>query len=293
MTEYKEKNFAVFFGCTIPIQFPFIESSSRKVMKELDFKIRELPFGCCPDPNGVQSFNRDTWLALAARNLCLAEEEDLDILTFCNGCYETLKVVNKELQHSDKLFLKINKILAKVGKEYIGKSRIYHIVQELYDRRLQISNMITQPLDKYHFAVHYGCHLLRPTEILQTDDSEHPVILDELVKILKGIDVPYSKKRLCCGAGVYGTEFLTSEKIIREKLVEINKAKVDAMVLCCPTCYRQYEAGQALIKRDYKEYYGKNGAGIPVIYYTELLAYALGMDMSEEFNQHRIKLPFM
>ncbi|MHA2245735.1 MAG: CoB--CoM heterodisulfide reductase iron-sulfur subunit B family protein [Candidatus Hodarchaeales archaeon] len=282
MSEHNDNDFALFLGCTIPLRFPFIESASRKVLDALNIKIKDLPFGCCPDPNGVQSFHNDTWLVLAARNLCLAEEENLDILTLCNGCYETLKVANFELQNND----------AEMGKEYRGIIRVRHIIQVLHELRDQISKMVIRPLVDYRFATHYGCHLLRPSEILQTDNPEHPIILDELVQVLDGTTIPYLKKGMCCGAGLYSIDYNTSLEIIREKMVEVNKTRADAMVVTCPTCFRQYESGQFLVRKDVGEYYGKHGKGIPIIYYTELLAFALDYNMSAEFKQHHIKLPF-
>ncbi|UCH31609.1 MAG: CoB--CoM heterodisulfide reductase subunit B [Candidatus Bathyarchaeota archaeon] len=292
MPRYSENAFALFLGCTIPLRFPFIESASRKAIKAFDFETKDLPFGCCPDPLGVQSFDKETWAALAAHNLCLAEEEDLDILTLCNGCFETLSVANAELQHNDKIRIRVNKILGEVGKEFKGKINVRHIIQEFHDLRTLIPDLIARPLANCKFAVHYGCHFLRPAEILQTDHSEHPVILDELVQVLQGNSIPYLKKGLCCGAGVYGTDFPTSTKIIQEKLAEVGKTRADAIIVICPTCFRQYESGQILIKRNHGETYGDNGREIPVIHYAELLAFALGFNMSEEFNQHRIKLSF-
>ena len=292
MSEHNGNDFALFLGCTIPLRFPFIESASRKVLDALNIKIKDLPFGCCPDPTGVQSFHNDTWLVLAARNLCLAEEENLDILTLCNGCYETLKVANFKLQNNEELRNRINRILAEMGKEYRGIIRVRHIIPVLYDLRNQISKMVARPLVNCRFAIHYGCHLLRPSEILQTDNPEHPIILDELVKVLGGINVPYLKKGICCGAGLFNIDYNTSLEIIREKIVEVNKTRADAMVVACPTCFRQYESGQFLVRRDVGEYYGKDGKGIPIVYYTELLAFALNYNMSDEFKQHHIKLPF-
>jgi heterodisulfide reductase subunit B len=269
-----------------------MESATRKVLDALHIKIKELPFGCCPDPNGIQSFHNETWLALAARNLCLAEEENLDILTLCNGCYETLKVANFELQNNEGLRDRINKILAETGKEYRGIIRVRHIIQVLHELCDEISKKIVRPLVDYQFTAHYGCHLLRPSEILQTDNPEHPIILDELIQVLGGTTVPYLKKGMCCGAGLYSIDYNTSLEIIREKLVEVNKTRADAMVVTCPTCFRQYESGQFLVRKDIGEYYGKDGKGIPIVYYTELLAFALEYNMSDEFKQHHIKLPF-
>jgi len=292
LSEHNSKDFALFLGCTIPLRFPFIESASRKVLDALNIKIKDFPFGCCPDPNGVQSFHNDTWLVLAARNLCLAEEENLDILALCNGCYETLKVANCKLKNNKELRNRINETLTKMGKEFRGIIEVYHIIQVLHERRDQISKMVTRPLVNYRFATHYGCHLLRPSEILQTDNPEHPIILDELVHALDGTTVPYFKKGICCGAGLYSIDYNTSLEIIREKMIEVNKTGADAMVVTCPTCFRQYESGQFLVRKDVGEYYGKDGKGIPIVYYTELLAFALNYNMSVEFKQHHIKLPF-
>jgi heterodisulfide reductase subunit B len=68
MTEYK-----IFEGCTISNRIPFIEASSNKVLDKLGVKTSKAPFSCCPDPTDMKSFDNDTWLAIGARNLCLAE----------------------------------------------------------------------------------------------------------------------------------------------------------------------------------------------------------------------------
>ncbi len=56
----------------------------------LDIHPVDLPFSCCPDPNGVHSYSSELWYTLAARNLALTDEQALDIVTLCNGCYATL-----------------------------------------------------------------------------------------------------------------------------------------------------------------------------------------------------------
>jgi heterodisulfide reductase subunit B len=83
--------YALFLGCVIPVKYPGFEKATREVMKSLDIELVDLPFSCCPSPTNMKLAHYDTWLALAARNLCLAEEAGLSILAMCNGCVNTLK----------------------------------------------------------------------------------------------------------------------------------------------------------------------------------------------------------
>ena len=45
---------------------------------------------CCPDPIYFKSKDKVSWLSVAARNLTLAEDLGLDIVTNCSGCTATL-----------------------------------------------------------------------------------------------------------------------------------------------------------------------------------------------------------
>ncbi len=85
MTEFK-----MFEGCTIGNRIPFIEAASRKVFDKVGIETSQAPFSCCPDPTGMKSFDNEAWLAIGARNLCLAEAEGKDIISLCNGCANTL-----------------------------------------------------------------------------------------------------------------------------------------------------------------------------------------------------------
>ncbi|MHA2326142.1 MAG: heterodisulfide reductase-related iron-sulfur binding cluster [Promethearchaeota archaeon] len=124
--------FAYFAGCTIPYRVPFFETALRKVLPEFGLELIDLPFACCPDPGGAQAFDSVTWHTLAARNLCLAEEQGLDIITACSGCFETLKIVNVHLQEDSKLKKEVNESLKEVGREYKGTIKVRHFADVLY-----------------------------------------------------------------------------------------------------------------------------------------------------------------
>ena len=107
----KVEEYKMFQGCTIGNRIPFIEASARKVFETLGIKTSEAPFACCPDPVGFNAVDHTSWLAMAARNLTIAEAEGKDIVSLCNGCFQTLKAVNHELKNDDHERDKINAIL--------------------------------------------------------------------------------------------------------------------------------------------------------------------------------------
>ncbi|MFW9915002.1 MAG: CoB--CoM heterodisulfide reductase iron-sulfur subunit B family protein [Candidatus Thorarchaeota archaeon] len=280
--------YALFLGCTIPYRLPFLEASTRKVLSKLDVETVDLPFGCCPDPIGIQSIDKISYLALAARNLCIAEEAGLDIITICNGCFETLKVANAELKENRELRETVNSFLADIDKEFKGSSAVKHLHQVFYEDigPKKISSIVSTPLT-LKLATHYGCHLLRPEKILHVDNPDRPRSLDELVEALGAETVDYSEKNLCCGAGVRGINAQNSYAIARAKLADIKRFGAEGLVVTCPTCFLQYDSGQLIVQKEFKENYQ-----LPVYFYSELAALALGIAPAEiGLNMHRIKLP--
>ena len=113
-----ETSSLLFQGCVIGNRIPFIEASARKVFDKLGIKTSDAAFACCPDPVGFNATDHLSWLAMAARNLTIAEEEGKDILNICNGCFQTLKLVNQELIHDLFPFL-ANKYQLEIEKDLI------------------------------------------------------------------------------------------------------------------------------------------------------------------------------
>ena len=69
------KRYAFFPGCLIPARHPAMEFAIRSTLSRLDVEIVDLEgTSCCPDPIYFKSKDKLSWLAVAARNLVLAEE---------------------------------------------------------------------------------------------------------------------------------------------------------------------------------------------------------------------------
>ena len=283
-------DYALFLGCNIPNRLPHLELAARKVLPKLDVNLIDIPeFGCCPEPIGIQELSQEAWMAMAAINLCLAEEKGLDIIALCNGCFETLKTVNTELKHSDHHKKKVNAVLSKIGKEYKGTQSVKHILEVLHQDIGcdKIKSSVQKELKGLKVAVHYGCHVIRPSAVLKTDDPFQPTSLDELITAIGAESTPYLRKMLCCGTGIDGIDKENQLWMVNDKLVQVERMKADCMTMLCPLCYVQYEMGQLQLK---KEPYNGNFK-IPIMYYPELLGLALGMK-PDEFgsNLHRVKV---
>ena len=277
--------YALFLGCMIPVRLPFMEYSARRLLKAFDIELVEMPgTGCCPDPS-LKSVDEGTWTTLAARNLAIAEEMGLKILTPCNGCFETLKTVDVSLKGDPNLRGEVNQQLSKVGREYKGKTEVKHLVEVLIeDVGLdRMSEAVVSPLTDLRVAAHYGCHLLRPNHILDVDDPVRPRLLDNLIEATGATSVPYYKSNLCCGAASGNADTETGKEMVKYKLGWLERAGVDCISVVCPTCFLQYDVTQRLVRKDSGDRFN-----IPVLYYPEMLLLAMGAESGDlGLDMHR------
>jgi len=276
--------YGFFLGCVAPHRYPGIESSTREVMKALGVDIVDLEgASCCPAPGVTRSFDQQTWLALAARNLVIAERKGVDIITICNGCYGSLFDVAHELNHDADKRKKVNKILKEVGMEYSGSVNVYHFA-EVFSREVGIEKIrekITRNLEGMKVAVHYGCHFLKPTSVKGLGDAERPRMLDELVEATGAESIDYPDKQMCCGAGggVRARAPEIAQAMTTHKLKMIHQAGGEFIVDVCPFCHLQYDKGQGEVEHK-----------IPVLHLSQLYGLAMGLDKSRlGIEAHEIK----
>jgi len=282
--EYKWK-YGLFLGCVIPNRYPMIEASIRSVFDHLNAEIVDLPgASCCPAPGVFRAFHIPTWLVIAARNISIAEEIGVNPLTGCNGCYGTLRDAWFELEHEYELKKEVNEYLAKVNRVYKGNLEPKHVVQALY---LDMGTNYIKDFVKHKFsdlkvAVHYGCHIVKPSDKRPWNgEYEAPTFLDEIIKLTGAKSIDYKDKFMCCGAGgaVRTAVKEVAADFTREKLVNMRDAGADIIVDCCPFCHLQLDLGQMETNNIFSNEIGEPFK-IPVIYITQLLGIAFGIDPS-------------
>ncbi|MFX1480839.1 MAG: CoB--CoM heterodisulfide reductase subunit B [Promethearchaeota archaeon] len=280
--DYKWR-YGFFLGCVIPNRYPMIETSIRHVFDYLGAEILDLPgASCCPAPGVFRAFHIPTWLVIAARNISIAEELGVNPITGCNGCYGTLRDAWYELEHEYELKKEVNEYLAKIGRTYKGNLEPKHVVQALYlDMGLDhLKDHINLKFSDLKVAVHYGCHIVKPSEKRPWNgEYEAPSFLDEIIELTGAKSIDYKDKYMCCGAGgaVRTAVREVAADFTREKLVNMRNAGVDIIVDCCPFCHLQLDLGQVEVNNFYGDIIGEP-FHIPVIYITQLLGVSFGMD---------------
>jgi heterodisulfide reductase subunit B len=285
VTEEK-KAFAFFPGCLIPVKYPQMELAIRKTLPGLGIDIVDLQgFTCCPDPIYFKATDKTAWLTIAARNLTIAEEAGLDIFTICSGCTATLSEATHLLAEDEALCDKINDRLQRVGRRYNGTTRVRHIVTLLRDKigLDKVAATVTRPLEGIKIATHYGCHLLKPSNIMEVDDPDFPHLMDDLITGLGAIPVSHTERLLCCGKACNDQEIPPA--MMTALLRSAKEVEADILGVICPSCFGEFDPGQlrvsAMAGEDLKT---------PAVYYFQLLGLAQGLSAQEVgLHRHRVK----
>ena len=124
--------YALFLGCTVPTRGLNYDVATRSVAKELGIEFWDsTDFVCCGYP--IHSADHNTFFSLGARNICVAEEAGLDLVTVCNACTAALTKINKTLKENESEREEINKIIESTGHEFKGTVNIKHFSRVLYE----------------------------------------------------------------------------------------------------------------------------------------------------------------
>jgi len=178
------------------------------------------------------------------------------------------------LNYDEKLREEINALLKEEELHYSGKTKIWHTIDFLHDvvGETTIKKAVTHPLNGLKLAVHYGCHILRPSSVGTVDDPENPQKLDRLIEWLGAKSISYSEKLDCCGAMLMLSHPDAAFTFTGLKLKAIQDLGADALVDSCPSCQNMFDLRQ-------KSAAATTGAklSLPILYYTQILGLAMGI----------------
>jgi heterodisulfide reductase subunit B len=266
--------FALFLGCNINARLAQYESSSRAVLKKLGVELVDIEeFNCCGYP--LRNIDFKASILAAARNLALAEKENLNMIVLCKCGFGMLKHADHIIKEDPSLLKEINNTLKEEGLEFKGGIEIKHLLSVLY-HDVGVDNIkekITRPYKDLKIATHYGCHALRPSEVVQFDDPVNPTLFDKLVALTGAESIDWEKRLDCCGAPLFGSNDDLSMDLLEKKLASARKSGADFLCNACSYCHIQFDTVQSMINSK-----GGENHALPPILYSQLLGLSLGID---------------
>ena len=267
---------AYYPGCSLHATAKEYDDSCRLVFKELGVELQEIPGWICCGATPAHLTSHLLGVALPCKNLVLVDEMDLDtVIAPCAACFNRLKVADQEVKEDLELKKDVEKVL---GRPYSGRVEIKHPLEIIaQDIGLEkVRKMVRRELEGLRVASYYGCLLVRPPEAVNFDDPEDPQSLDDLVTTLGGEAVPWAFKTECCGASFSLSETDIVLQLSGEILNEALEAGAECIVVACPLCQSNLDLRQKAIEKKCRK-----RINLPVLYFSELLGLALGMNMRE------------
>ena len=265
-----------FPGCSLKGNSRSYEESILPVFKEVGLPLQELDDWNCCGATAYFSVDDTMAAAICGRNLSLAEKTGKDIVAPCAGCFLTLKKSNAFLTSRQPKSDRILKALKSAGCEYHGSVKVKHPLEILIKDvgRKAIESKIRRPLSGLKVACYYGCQLVRP--YTDFDDPDYPTTLDSLMEAAGATAVDYVAKTRCCGGSLTGTIEEVGLRLNYILLKEAKRKGADCIVTICPLCQFNLEVTQNKMVKKYKD-----DVRMPVLYFSQLLGLALGIDKAD------------
>lgn len=249
-------------GCTLRNKAKDLDFYARACAEKLGFTLEELEnWQCC---GGVYPLGADEIASKlpSVRALNAAKEKGQDLVAVCSACYHVLKRVNDDMTNVEDIQTRANNYM-NLNEPYKGETQVLHFLEILRDRIGfdELKKQVVNPLTGRKIGAYYGCLLLRPSSVMAFDDAENPTILEDFIRALGATPVVYAYRNECCGGYISLKEKEMAASMC-DKITE-NAASFEAecLVTACPLCkYNLAKSGK-----------------LPIVYFTELLAEALGV----------------
>lgn len=259
--------FSYFPGCTLRNKAKDLDRDARACAEKLGFTLEELPdWQCC---GGVYPLGSDEIASKlsSVRALNDARERGQDLVTVCSACHHVIKRVNDDMKNVPDIQTRANNYMG-LAEPYRGETKVLHYLEVLrdvvgFDR---VKEAVVNPLTGRKIGAYYGCLLLRPSAVLAFDDPENPSILEDFIRALGAEPVVYPYRNECCGGYISLKDKALSGGMCQRIMDSAAGFGADCLVTACPLC---------------KYNLSKNGS-VPVVYFTELLAEALGVKEGTE-----------
>ena len=251
-------------GCTLRTKAKDLDAYARASAKALGFELEEIEnWQCCGGVYPLGSDEIATKLS-SVRALNEAKEKGQDLVTLCSACHHVINRVNDVRRNVEDIRTRANNYM-QLDEPYAGETNVLHYLEVLRDRVGfdELKKKVVNPLKGRKIGAYYGCLLLRPSTVLAFDDPENPQIIEDFIRAIGAEPVVYPYRNECCGGYISLKEKEMSGRMSCNIVDSAAGAGAEMLITACPLCMYNLN---------------KSGSGkIPVYYFTELLAEALGV----------------
>ena len=252
-------------GCTLKTKAKELNDYAIASAKALGIEMEEIEdWQCC---GGVYSTATDEIAnkLSSVRALAQARDKGQDLLTLCSACHNVIKRVNNDMRNNEDFRTRANNYMAP-DMEYNGEANVIHYLEMLRDvvGFDNLKKAVVNPLKGKKIAAYYGCLLLRPGKVMEFDDPENPKIMEDFIKAIGATPVIFSQRNECCGGYMTLNDKELAQKRSNAVVASALEQQADCMITACPLCRYNLVANATENQ-------------IPVYYFTELLAEALGV----------------
>ena len=254
--------YSYFPGCTLRTKAKDLDRYARASAEALGFVLEELSdWQCC---GGVYPLGSDE---IASKLSCVralndAKEKGQALVTVCSACHHVMKRVNDDMKNVPDIQTRANNYMG-LAEPYTGETEVLHFLEVLRDKVGfdELKKRVVNPLTGKKIGAYYGCLLLRPSGVMAFDDPENPTILEDFIRALGAEPVIYPYRNECCGGYISLKEAEMANSMCQKISGSADSFGAECLVTACPLCK-----------------YNLNKQGnLPVVYFTELLAEALGV----------------
>ena len=265
-----QNEFAFFPGCVLSQAAKESKMSLEAIAPILGIKLHEIKGWSCCGASQAQCIDPMAALVANARNIALAEQMNMPVLTTCSTCMLTLTKAKNALDKGAKE--RINTFLKEGNMQYQGTSEITSLLWVLYQNIETLKAKVIKPLSNLKVALFYGCHSLRPEKELAKESSTNPNSFETVVEAIGAKIVPFEKRLDCCGFHASYPAVKSVQKISSQIVGNADKNGADCVVTPCPLCQMQLDIYQ-------ERYQDAQNSDVrkPIIHLSQLVGLALGL----------------
>ncbi|TAF54702.1 MAG: heterodisulfide reductase [Oscillatoriales cyanobacterium] len=282
--------YAYFPGCVAQGACRELDHSTKALARKLKIELIELKrASCC----GSGTFKEDSQLledTVNARNIALAEDLNLPLLTHCSTCQGVIGHVDERLKaakdNDSAYFDRVNGLLAQEHcSPYRGSTEVKHLLWAIVaDYGLDaVRKRVTKKLAGLKCAAFYGCYLLRGETHLAYDDPHNPRSMENLFEAVGATPVLYEGRTKCCGWPLSSYATKQAFSMAGMHLQAAIDAGADCLVTPCPLCHLNLDSRQPEVEKVWGQ-----TLGLPVLHLPQLVALALGVSPQELGLSHHV-----